>query len=316
MFLTCTHWILNCVCVLCDKICPKNRLLHRLWTISVLDWCSKELWYAHYAHYTFLLLLPCTLPRLRPFGPVSTLETSRTAFSPDFQSAFYFWIYIQESSWEVVFLPSCPHDFLIVIYISQYPLQCWFISITPWSLHCVNGLLLRHTRGLRDLIYYYYYSFLPDLTLTCSPNFSSKLEFLSPDAFRNFELPTLFHWTQVFWRVRLAHQIHTQWNHHLASLYLTQRHVTSTADTGSWTNSNILKMTVYWDVAPCSLVETGRSFRCIYCLHRLGDDSYAVPIKRINKLRCNRYSSRGESVRSTSVRSKRQGDQRSGKSIR
>jgi hypothetical protein len=30
-------------------------------------------------------------------------------------------------------------------------------------------------------------------------------------------------------------------------------------------------MTVFWDVAPCSLVEIDRSFRGAYCLHHQGD---------------------------------------------
>jgi hypothetical protein len=28
-----------------------------------------------------------------------------------------------------------------------------------------------------------------------------------------------------------------------------------------------MKMHVFWNVAPCSLVETDRRFRCVYCLH-------------------------------------------------
>jgi hypothetical protein len=31
-------------------------------------------------------------------------------------------------------------------------------------------------------------------------------------------------------------------------------------------------VTVFWDVAPCSLVETDRRFRGAYCLHHQGDD--------------------------------------------
>jgi hypothetical protein len=31
------------------------------------------------------------------------------------------------------------------------------------------------------------------------------------------------------------------------------------------------KMSVFWDVTPCSLVETNRRFTCAYCLHRPGD---------------------------------------------
>jgi hypothetical protein len=34
-----------------------------------------------------------------------------------------------------------------------------------------------------------------------------------------------------------------------------------------------MKMTVFWDVAPCSLVEVDRRFRGAYCLHIQGDIS-------------------------------------------
>jgi hypothetical protein len=33
-----------------------------------------------------------------------------------------------------------------------------------------------------------------------------------------------------------------------------------------------MKMTVFWDVALCSLVETNRRFRDTHCLHYQGDD--------------------------------------------
>jgi hypothetical protein len=36
-------------------------------------------------------------------------------------------------------------------------------------------------------------------------------------------------------------------------------------------NNIMLKMTVFWDVAPCSLVETDRRFRGVYRLHHQGD---------------------------------------------
>jgi hypothetical protein len=39
--------------------------------------------------------------------------------------------------------------------ISQYPLQSWFLSISPKSLRCVSRLLLRHTRDLRNLICFF-----------------------------------------------------------------------------------------------------------------------------------------------------------------
>jgi hypothetical protein len=34
---------------------------------------------------------------------------------------------------------------------------------------------------------------------------------------------------------------------------------------------SLLKMTVFWDVAPCSVVEIDRRFRGAYCLHHQGD---------------------------------------------
>jgi hypothetical protein len=33
-----------------------------------------------------------------------------------------------------------------------------------------------------------------------------------------------------------------------------------------------MKMAVFWDVAPCSLVEIGQRFRGAYCLHHQGDE--------------------------------------------
>jgi hypothetical protein len=35
---------------------------------------------------------------------------------------------------------------------------------------------------------------------------------------------------------------------------------------------SLLKMTVFWDVVPCSLVEINQCFRCVYCLHHQGDE--------------------------------------------
>jgi hypothetical protein len=32
-----------------------------------------------------------------------------------------------------------------------------------------------------------------------------------------------------------------------------------------------MKMTIFWDVAPCSFIEFYRRFRGTYCLHRQGD---------------------------------------------
>jgi hypothetical protein len=33
-----------------------------------------------------------------------------------------------------------------------------------------------------------------------------------------------------------------------------------------------MKMTAFWDIAPCSLIEVDRHFRGAYCLHHQGDD--------------------------------------------
>jgi hypothetical protein len=35
--------------------------------------------------------------------------------------------------------------------------------------------------------------------------------------------------------------------------------------------NNIMKMTVFWDFAPCSLLEIYRCFRCAYCFHHQSD---------------------------------------------
>jgi hypothetical protein len=32
-----------------------------------------------------------------------------------------------------------------------------------------------------------------------------------------------------------------------------------------------MKITVFWDIARCSLVETNRRFRCAHCLHHQDD---------------------------------------------
>jgi hypothetical protein len=36
-----------------------------------------------------------------------------------------------------------------------------------------------------------------------------------------------------------------------------------------WKDNVKLKITVFWDVVPCSLAETDRRFRDVYCLHNL-----------------------------------------------
>jgi hypothetical protein len=49
-----------------------------------------------------------------------------------------------------------------------------------------------------------------------------------------------------------------------------------------------MKMIVFRDVAPCSLVDTDRRFRDAYCLHHQGDKSQNTPddgpLKGRNKL--------------------------------
>jgi hypothetical protein len=41
----------------------------------------------------------------------------------------------------------------------------------------------------------------------------------------------------------------------------------STSKLRTHSNPRKIKMTVFWDLAPCSLVETNRRFRDAYCLH-------------------------------------------------
>jgi hypothetical protein len=43
-----------------------------------------------------------------------------------------------------------------------------------------------------------------------------------------------------------------------------------------------LKMAVFWDVAPCSLVEVYRRFRGAYCLHHQGGDGKSKQTTRRN----------------------------------
>jgi hypothetical protein len=35
--------------------------------------------------------------------------------------------------------------------------------------------------------------------------------------------------------------------------------------------NHFVKMTVFWDAAPCNLVDIGRRYRIAYCLHHQGD---------------------------------------------
>jgi hypothetical protein len=39
-----------------------------------------------------------------------------------------------------------------------------------------------------------------------------------------------------------------------------------------------MKMTTFWDIAPCSLVEVDRRFRGAYCLHYRPDDGGSMYI--------------------------------------
>jgi hypothetical protein len=51
-----------------------------------------------------------------------------------------------------------------------------------------------------------------------------------------------------------------------------------------------MKMTVFWDVTPCSLAEIGRRFRGAYYLHHQGvSDSIAYPLIRCFASRRQRY---------------------------
>jgi hypothetical protein len=47
-------------------------------------------------------------------------------------------------------------------------------------------------------------------------------------------------------------------------------------------------MTVFWEVAPCSLVETDRRFSGAYCLHHHQDD----PIRRRENLKYHKWAER------------------------
>jgi hypothetical protein len=63
---------------------------------------------------------------------------------------------------------------------------------------------------------------------------------------------------------RYVYQFHTTGTlleHHPASKQL------QTEGTPAPKLTITLKMTAFWDVAPCSLVEVDRRFRCTYCLH-------------------------------------------------
>jgi hypothetical protein len=52
---------------------------------------------------------------------------------------------------------------------------------------------------------------------------------------------------------------------------------------GEWTKVP-LKVTDFWDIAPCSIFEANRRFRSVYCLHHQ-DDEYAVRQKSFGNVR-------------------------------
>jgi cAMP phosphodiesterase len=43
-----------------------------------------------------------------------------------------------------------------------------------------------------------------------------------------------------------------------------------------------MKMTVFWDVEPCSLTETGRHFRGAFCLRNQGDEFIALMVEVVS----------------------------------
>jgi hypothetical protein len=46
-------------------------------------------------------------------------------------------------------------------------------------------------------------------------------------------------------------------------------------------NPSTLKMTVFWDVAPCSLVEVYECLRGAYCVHHQGDEATSTTEKLV-----------------------------------
>jgi hypothetical protein len=48
-------------------------------------------------------------------------------------------------------------------------------------------------------------------------------------------------------------------------------------------------MKIFWDVAPCSLVETGRRFGGAYCLHHRGDEAVIMGAVSISGTSINLY---------------------------
>jgi hypothetical protein len=43
-----------------------------------------------------------------------------------------------------------------------------------------------------------------------------------------------------------------------------------------------MKMTVFWDVAPCTVVGIDRRFTGAYCLHQQGDECNACLVRRLS----------------------------------
>jgi hypothetical protein len=50
-----------------------------------------------------------------------------------------------------------------------------------------------------------------------------------------------------------------------------------------------IKMTVFWYVVPCSLVEVYRRLRCAYCLHRQGKIALMMDVASTSEISVNFY---------------------------
>jgi hypothetical protein len=73
----------------------------------------------------------------------------------------------------------------------------------------------------------------------------------------------------------LTDRVHTTdlsvWDH-LEDILIAGRSITEICcDDVNWKE---VKMTVFWDVAPCSMIDIDRHFRGVYCLHHQGDHSF------------------------------------------
>lgn len=75
-----------------------------------------------------------TLSKMWSLGPIPIQNSDWIIFSLVFQFPFHLWVHDKIPSWDVVYLPSFPHGFSIVICISQHSLQYWFIPIAPYTL--------------------------------------------------------------------------------------------------------------------------------------------------------------------------------------